>query len=363
MRTVVFRPTNNCNLRCTYCYDKNNHNEKVDRIRKNANDKFENEFDNLIKDFKILFKDERYPKIIFHGGEPLLIYPNNLKLFCNELNKNINNIDYSIQTNGTLINSETIDLFKKEKFHVGVSLDGCNENENKCRIFINGKNSFKPVMKNIKLLKDNNVKFGVIMSINKDHIGNEEKLYDFISDENISCNIRPVFASNPDSISKVMNEEEYATFFNNLFDIWFDDKEGKVSTHQVTELYDALKEVIKDNYESNLCSNSDNCFRNFISLDVDSNLYACNRLYGKEKFYYGNLKEISMEEVKEKIDNLLEERRKSISSSCSNCNSFNNCHGGCPAESYDIYEDILHKSNMCKVKSLVREHIKERVYE
>lgn len=364
MRTVIFRPTNSCNLRCTYCYDKDNHNQNVTEIRKKANEKFEQEYDNLQKDFRILFEEEKRPQIIFHGGEPLLIYPKNLDLFCQDLNKSIDNVGYSIQTNGTLIDNEVIDLFKKHHFRsIGVSLDGCNERQNANRIFINGKNCFNTVMNKIHLLKDNNIRFGVIMSVGKEHIGSEKELYNFIGKENLSCDLRPVFASDEDSVSKVMNDEEYSNFFNRLFDIWFDDDKRIVRTHGISELYHILKEELVPSYRDHLCSNSDNCFRNFISLDVDSNLYSCNRLYGVNDFYYGNLKNISMDEVMKKADALLEKRNKAINKECSSCDRLSRCHGGCIAESYDVYKDIEHKTSMCKSKELIRNHVKRRVKE
>lgn len=34
MITVIFRPTNDCNLRCTYCYDMKNHKCNSNNIRK-----------------------------------------------------------------------------------------------------------------------------------------------------------------------------------------------------------------------------------------------------------------------------------------------------------------------------------------
>ena len=363
MRTVIFRPTNSCNLRCTYCYDKDNHGEKVIEIRKKANEKFEQEYDNLQKDFRILFNNEKRPNLIFHGGEPLLIYPKNIDSFCNDLNRDISNIKYSIQTNGTLIDKNNIDVFKKYNMNVGVSLDGCNEKQNVNRIFINGKNSFNVVMNKIKLLKDNNVRFGLVMSLVKEHIGGEKQLYDFIGKENLSCDIRPVFASSKDDLSKVMTDEEYSYFFNNLFDIWFDDKDTKVGTHGIVELYHALKEELKPDYSPHLCSESNDCFKNFISLDVDSNLYACNRLYGVNKFYYGNLKSTNMDEVNKKSEELLEIRNNAIKKECSLCNNYSRCYGGCIAESYDLYKDIEHKSSMCKTKKIIKEHVRKRVNE
>ncbi len=360
MQTVVFRPTNSCNLRCTYCYDKNNHSMPETQIRKNATSLFEREEDQLLKSLSMIYEGEKSPKIIFHGGEPLLISPEVLDRFCRRL-KEQQDINFSIQTNGTLINDEVIDLFKEHKFGVGISLDGCDADQNYARVFPNGKNSFDAVMKNITKLQDANVKFGIIMSITKAHQGSEQALYDFIAANNLSCNIRPVFSSDPTTAQTVMTEEEYADFFSGLFDIWFDDEEKRVRTHQILEIYQALKKEMNPSYVDRNCSNSDHCFRDFISMDVLSNLYACNRLYGIPEFYYGNLKTDTMESVYKKVAQLLAERKEAISASCGGCETLSQCNGGCPAESYDMYGDIKHPTTACKVKRLVSEHVKGRL--
>lgn len=360
MKTVIFRPTNSCNLRCTYCYDKNNHNLSESQIRANATEVFKKEENQILKSLNLIYEGEKSPKIIFHGGEPLLISPEVLNRFCERL-KEQQDIDFSIQTNGTLINSEVIDLFKEHKFGVGISLDGCNEQQNYARIFPSGKNSYELVMKNIKKLQDANVKFGIIMSVTKKHQGCEQQLYDFIGQHNISCNIRPVFASDPTNVAEIMTETEYAKFFNKLFDIWYDDQTKKVETYQILELYQALKKEVDPSYIDRNCSNSDRCFKDFVSMDVFSNLYACNRLYGIDKFYYGNLKHDSMESIYKKVDTLLKERNEAISEKCGECPTISECNGGCPAEAYDIYGDIKHPATNCKVKKLVSEHVKGRI--
>lgn len=363
MKTIIFRPTNNCNLRCTYCYDQDSHNDSITNCQEQSNQVFEREYQQLLRDFEILYAGEERKKLILHGGEPLLIRPTNIDRLCHDLNQNFGDVKYSIQTNGTLITKEVIDVFKKYNFSVGLSLDGCNEAQNCQRIFPNNKNSFESVMRKIRLLQDEEVKFGIIMSIAKQHIGCEQEMYDFISRNHLRCNIRPVFASSQDAISKVMTEDEFATFYNNMFDIWFNDTDERISTYQITELYDSLKEVIVAGYVKNSCSNTQDCFRNFISLDVDSNLYACNRLYGKKEFYYGNLKTDDMAVIQEKIEQLARLREELIAKRCGDCEIYGNCYGGCPAEGYSVNKSLGERSPLCKIKKLTRSHIKGVVYE
>ena len=359
MKNIIFRPTNNCNLACKYCYDKNNH-EVCDKLRDNATNKFLENENLLVDGINKLFENEKQPKLIFHGGEPLLVRSEVLSDFCKKLNYN-NNINYSIQTNGTLIDKDTIKLFNNYKFNVGISLDGCNEKQNNARVYINNRNTFNTVMKKIKLLKENNIRTGLVMSVSKNHISQEKELYDFIANNNIHCNIRPVFNATGDFEKSILTDKEYIDFFNNLFDIWFDDKEKRVGTRQIHELYDALKEELDINYKPPLCNKSKDCFKSFISLDVEGELHSCNRLYGVEKFHYGNINNMTIEEIQNCINILCKEREKTINNKCSNCERLDKCYGGCVAEGYDIENNIQDISCDKNIKTLIKKHIKGRL--
>lgn len=350
---IIFRVTNKCNLRCTYCYDGKNHEEYDFR---DVNRNFEKNIDKICKAIReiIDYGDEDYPvELIFHGGEPLLVSADNYRKLLEKL-KGLN-LKFSVQTNGTLISNEFINLFQDYDFNVGISLDGYDEKSNSCRIYKNKKNSFNDCLKNIKTLKEKNMKFGVIMSINKEHLGNELELYRFIALNGINCNIRPVFPSSPEKIN--ISCDEYTNFFCKLFDIWFHDSNELVKTHQISELYLELRKSYDCNFIEKTCESCESCFLNFISMDIDGDIYPCNRLYGINEYLYGNIYSNSMEEIMKKSNDLAEKRKKSINDKCSNCYLKDTCNGGCPANSYSYNRNILEKDFFCKSKLDINRYI------
>ena len=359
MRTIVLRTTNECNLRCKYCYDDNNHGNTMSK--KIATDNFEKNELQIIEDSKKIFEGEKKGTIIFHGGEPLLVDVDLLDDFCTRLKKE-KDVRFNIQTNGTLVNNKTISFLKKHNIRVGVSLDGSCPEQNSSRIYKNGVNSFDSVMKKIKLLQNEQIGFGIVMSIGKLHIGSEKQLYDFLAHTKIKCNIRPVFPTENSSNNLVMTPSEYIEFFSNLFDIWYDDEEKRVTSYQINELAKELSSAVIPEYSDRLCECSPNCFMNFISLDVFGELYSCNRLYNVDEFYYGNIREMNMQQVYEKVNEILKRRNESINNSCSNCEIYNKCFGGCPAEAYTTFGTIEHKSWNCEIKKGIQEHVKKKVY-
>lgn len=359
MNTIVLRVTNECNLRCTYCYDNNNHDNSISR--KIATDNFYQNRNYILEDAKKILGDSRNATVIFHGGEPLLVDISLLDEFCTALRREMR-VNFSIQTNGTLIDESTIEFFKKHHIGVGISLDGACPKQNSARIFKNGKNSFDAVMKKINYLQQENVNFGVVMSIGKLHIGCEQQLYDFLANNKIKCNIRPVFPTKDGDNSTVMTIDEYVTFFNNLFDIWFSDTEKRVTTYQINEFAKELSKIIVLDFKDRMCECSGNCFNNFISLDVFGEIYSCNRLYNVDEFHYGNIRQLTMEEVYLMTNELMRKRLESIKDSCMGCSIYKDCYGGCPAEAYAVNGTILSNSWNCEIKKRISSHIKEKVY-
>lgn len=357
--TIIFRTTSACNLNCSYCYDKSNKTNY-----KNEDSKFRENIDNILRYIdQICINKDRKSKIIFHGGEPLLIKADTYRILLDSILRKNPNIQFSIQTNGTLITKEYIDLFKKYRINVGVSLDGCNKEQNYCRVYKNGKNSFDIVLKNIKLLQENKVKNGVIMTVSKKCLGHEKQLYDFIAENKLNCNIRPAFGSDSEIM---MSNNEYYSFFTRMFKLWLEDDESKVKLNQISEIYDEFYKAIKGNKRYKLCSETCNCFNNYVSLDVNGNLYSCNRTYNNKDFYYGNLNLVKYSEIQNKMKEYNDRRRNFIDNSkCIKCPIYSECRGGCPANAYlknralDSVDDYFCEAKI-KIKKYVTDIIKEK---
>lgn len=356
---VIFRTTDTCNLDCIYCYDKNNRDTKV-----NVNQQVIEKIDDIVKYFeKIFINKDKSCSIIFHGGEPLMLSPNTYEKLLNKIK--FKNLKLSIQTNGTLINEEYIKIFKKYNINVGISLDGCDEEQNYCRIYKDGRNSFEQVMKNIQLLKDNEIKFGIIMTISKKHIGKEKMIYEFIANKQLNINIRPAFPTKNNNNNNIMSEEEYAEFFKNMFDIWYNDQEKKVKLKQIREIYDAFALMLDGKYCSGLCTNAKSCFGKFISLDINGDIYTCNRTYGNQRFKIGNLNKQTMDEILEKSKEFSKNRvNKLEKSKCFDCELYKHCYGGCPANAYNMYEDYTKSEDFfCEAKKEIYAYIKDKLEE
>ena len=146
---IVLEVTKNCNFRCSYCaFTEGNYKYERSHTKKNmaketafkALDFF---FENVNKDF--------LPLVTFFGGEPLL----NKALIedCVSYAKTKNpRTQFSIQTNGYLLNKKTLEFLYSNQFQLSVSVDGPKEIHDRCRRLISGKGTYNKIMSNLEFL-------------------------------------------------------------------------------------------------------------------------------------------------------------------------------------------------------------------
>jgi len=118
----------NCNGECASCYER--------AIRERGLPKYDMDsilrtIDRIIEQESKKEKPQRCNHINLHGGEPLIVSLEDLEKL---LKKIYDFWEYTgIQTNGTLITDEHIELFKKYKTNIGISLDGDTAEMNRGR--------------------------------------------------------------------------------------------------------------------------------------------------------------------------------------------------------------------------------------
>lgn len=150
--TVLLKTASRCNLDCSYCYvyrgpdttwrnqPKRMHQEVLTAVR-----------DRLVE--QAAMQDAGFA-IVLHGGEPLLLGFDGLATLLNSLRRRLPPERYpiSIQTNGTLLNGEMLDLFAKTQTSVSVSIDGPADVNDIARLDHRGKTTHAATIRGIRLL-------------------------------------------------------------------------------------------------------------------------------------------------------------------------------------------------------------------
>ncbi len=161
----------NCNLRCKYCYMCNKKNVNFNIMPFETAEKAIKAFYQNLKLFDI--KDS---SLWFFGGEPMLnlsLLEKCLKLI-EKMNEGLENPPrLIIVTNGTIYPERLISLFKKLNMSINFSMDGIGKAHDSMRCFADGRGSFQVVEENLRRYKKDGfrINLGAVLNINNiDHI-------------------------------------------------------------------------------------------------------------------------------------------------------------------------------------------------
>lgn len=337
---ITFLITNQCNLRCTYCYEKKTNNvinlkncysviDKLFSIEENI--QWWNNFINI-----------NTKKIIFHffGGECFL-YPDLMDSICTYFvkccNKDIqkyqerlNNFEIKMQTNGTLLQTENSKNFlnKWERYikdeDMFISIDGTKNSNDFCRKFKDNSNSvWDLVSKNIRWYINTFHKTvstkGTISPENIYNLYDNYLEYKKLGFKNIRMTIR--------------DDQEVS---------WKDIDLNKVKEQYMMILRDLLKSSYSE-YHFNTFNITNsistcNCNGSGITLDYSDKIYSCFYFSSlcnsiRQLFFIGDINK-GIYNTKN-IEILQNYKDKSIeNNNCKKCNYIYSCYNKCPAASY-----------------------------
>ena len=141
--------TEQCNLRCSYCYFRESH---AGRCAVMSEEVMEASIRLALK--RAIELGDAFFNVTFFGGEPLLrmdFIKKTVKYTRVLVKQNEKKLDksfrlhFSIDTNGTLLTDDIIRYLKREKIRVTISLDGPEKKHDISRLSLDGKGSFRKI--------------------------------------------------------------------------------------------------------------------------------------------------------------------------------------------------------------------------
>lgn len=175
VNTLVVIPSLSCNFSCTYCY----HLKSFSHVNYASlkYDALKSGVDLFIRNYNSVTS----PVVRFIGGEPLIHF-NLIERIAGYINKRASDFHfnghypkYILITNGSLINNKLSLFLKAYNFSVGISIDGSENINDKCRVLQNGSGTFKSIMKGINTLIKREIPFSITLTIGKHNICEIEK--------------------------------------------------------------------------------------------------------------------------------------------------------------------------------------------
>lgn len=322
---IILKATRLCNLRCTYC---NAWRDGPGQIM---------EFSVLARLIHDILQSPNVKNIdfVWHGGEVTILPIDYLEKalwlqqhFCNPRTRIAN----SIQTNATRLTDEWIAFLKAYGFGVGVSIDGPPEIHDKRRVNVAGNGTWKDVKRGIDLLQENEIPFGALAVI-------DECALEYGADSYlrylVNVGIRQVALLNalPPNSEQSRGQAAYlpfdrfTTFLRELFSAWWHNWKERIVIRELQSLVEAVTRG-----STALCVFNDNCMGQYLTIDPNGDVSACDKYVDDPNYMFGNLHESSLTEMLSHsailtaaVHNVSRQKRN-----MSTCEYYKYCFGGCP---------------------------------
>ena len=150
--TVLLKVASRCNIDCSYCYVYHLGDFGWSRQPKRISPETCTAVATELRE--LAFSEGQQFAVVLHGGEPLLLGKDGLGFVIDTLRRALPDAcAISIQTNGTLITSEILDLCAYNSVTISVSLDGPRHIHNQNRIGFDAHGTFDRVMEGLERLR------------------------------------------------------------------------------------------------------------------------------------------------------------------------------------------------------------------
>jgi uncharacterized protein len=344
-----------CNIDCTYCY----YLHKKELL--GSGSKFRISDAILEAHIKQYIEGQDREEVVFswQGGEPTLLGVEffqkvvELEQRYKKLGQRIEN---DLQTNGTLLNDDWGDFLKRNRFLVGLSIDGPEELHNTYRVGKDGASTFKKVLAASQLLHRHGVPFNSLTVVNRINANRPLDVYRFLKNEIcpremqfIPCvepkvfkNIAPqhwdpanlpiqdspaAHPGHPDSVVTdwSVDPDDWGYFLCKIWDDWYRRDIGKVFINQFENAV-----AVWMGQDSQMCVYHQFCGKN-VALEHDGSLYSCDH-YVYPEYKLGNIREVASSRV------VFSDRQRefgfskfhSLPQQCRRCDYLYACNGECP---------------------------------
>ena len=331
--------TDSCNCLCRYCFVAQKPNYMSLQVAKDA-------VDYLMKNMEH-YENEK-AEIVFFGGEPLLMW-NSIILPLVEYveNKYPDKANFSMTTNGTLLDKDKIDYLVEHNIYILLSIDGNKEVQDFNRPLKDGGSSFDLVIKNIPYLLEKFPNLTFRATIYPESVEHTFESYLFAAQQGFQDIFFCTDSRSTWSEEQLqLLEQEVAKICTFILGCFIHNKpfpHMQIIDDSLMFLYkkDTLPiEIKRDIFRCGLGTTT-------AAIGYDGTIYGCQEQPSRENniFCIGNIYDGINEEAHQK---LLEEYNKLGVTSCSNKDECHSCplrlhcqFINCPSTSYDLYKDTL----------------------
>lgn len=357
IKALCLNVAHTCNLSCEYCFAKGGKYSGPDAI-------MTKEIARSAIDFLLENSGSHYNlDIDFFGGEPLLnfdVVKDTVAYAKSKEEEYKKHFNFTLTTNGLLLDDEVIDYLNENMKNVVLSLDGRKEKHDQFRKTLNGKGSYDAVVPKFQnfVKKRGDKEYYMRGTFTANNLDFTKDLQNYIDLGFTRTSLEPVVGK---------QDETYALKDEHLEKIY---SEYEKLADMLMEKIDKNEEFIFYHYmidlENGPCVHKriSGCGSGteYMAVTPTGELYPCHQFVGNPDFVIGNLKDgiVNKDLVNEfKTCNCYSKEE------CRACWANMYCSGGCAANSYNATGDINNVYDYsCKLfKKRIEMAIAVKIYE
>lgn len=351
-----------CNLRCSYCY----YLDKAEIYGGREPVMSREMLETVIRKY---IETCETPEVTFnwHGGEPLVLGKDFFRqvLALEQKYGDGRIINNTIQTNGTLIDREWAEIFRRGNFLTGISIDGPGEIHDRFRRDRRGGPTLDKVLQGISILKEVGAEFNTMSTINKVSEGKGRDVYRFLKSIGsrfmqfmpVMEHVKDGLIVPPDTPGAEMapwsvSDVGFGQFMCDIFDEWV---RHDVGQYFVGHFDAALARWC--GMQPGTCAYAETCGGNAV-IEHNGDVYMCDHFVYPE-YRLGNIQTDSLKDMlsSERMIRFGIAKRTSLPDKCRSCRWRGLCNGECPKHRFSATDSGEPGLNaLCRGYEMFHEH-------
>jgi uncharacterized protein len=322
--SLVVKTTSFCNLACSYCYLATHMSTLGARIipRQTILTAI-GQYAELANGFRGCGSSNDHACFLWHGGEPTLAgmeffercFSYQRDRFCD-----MRRVRNCLMTNGVGVDDEWVGFLREHHVDVSVSLDGPRKVHDRHRMRRDGRGSFDAALRGYELLREGGLDPGIMCVVSEASAESVDAVFTFFADIHANNVAFVPFVTTRCHVSAAA----YGRFMRQFFRRWV---ELDRPEFYVRDFETVIARLLGG--ESTLCEYN-NCCGNYLALDVDGTVYACDLFLGDPAYEVGNVLDGGLLEA-------LDSSRlashatcaRTMPARCQTCDTRRVCGGGC----------------------------------
>ena len=344
-----------CNLDCTYCFFLS----KEALYPNEASRMSEATLETYVRQ---LLESHRTPEVTvaWQGGEPTLMgldfFRRSVEL-VQEYRRPGQRVEYTMQTNGVLLDDAWCAFLKRHDFLVGLSVDGPEPMHDAYRVNRGGRGTHRQVMKGLEALRRHEVEVNILCTVNAANAEHGAQVYRYFRDdlgatfmqfipivERATAETLPIanqgWSERPGGgrllytqagslvTERSVGGEQYGRFLVDIYEEWL---RGDIGTVFV-QLFDVTLQAYFGQYS--LCIHAPTC-GTALALEHNGDLYSCDH-FVEPDYLLGNIHDTHMLDLVASPEQRAfgQAKRDTLTAQCHSCDVLALCNGGCPKDRF-----------------------------